>query len=391
MIRFIVLCLFLSPFICLAQTDISKDILQHKPTPLEIIIKGRTYVTEELIAGNKQKTKELFLYLIGQEDSMEVFPFYSGEKMLIYYLLGDFDHVLNIVNGSDSLLYNKIKPPADGISKKLIQYARLRRDSIHHSIDKVLIINLQTKAFLKLKYDDLVFGDEYKINQDSLNNEADNFLREYNNSPYEKYIRSYIRFVYKKSDWGIGVEFFSGYAILTKQLSETFSNPIPIGVAFDIQYKNFSLSLRDYIGFTKTLKPIPLSPGIWPKGESSIAFIPEASIGYVILDNTHFKCAPFIGIASTNISPSATKKEEFKDLELSFTTTYTIGTSIDWKFLPKKKSGYTFPMGSDEWMIRIRYAYCLPQFDKKYSGFNGTIHSITLGLGGFSRPYRRSF
>jgi hypothetical protein len=390
MLRLIPFYILLLPLICLAQTDVSREILQHKPTPLEIIIKGRTYVAEELIAGNKQKTKELFLYLVGQEDSMEVFPFYSGEKMLIYYWLGDFDNVLKIINGGDSLLYNKIKPPADGVANKLIQYARLRRDSIRQSIDKVLIIDLQTKAFLKLKYDDLIIGEFSDITQDSLNKDADAFLSKYPNSRYENYIRSRIRFVYKLSNWGLGFEFFSGYAILTKDLTHYFSNPIPIGVAFDIQYKNISVSLRDYLGITQTINPVPFPKGVWPKGETSIAFIPEISFGYIVLDNTHFKCAPFVGLAGTDISPNSQDKE-YEGLGLSFTRTYTVGTCFDWKFQTPKKTANNGYKNPGVWMARIRYAYSLPQFDQKYSGFSGNIHNITIGISGFTRPYKRSF
>jgi hypothetical protein len=43
------------------------------------------------------------------------------------------------------------------------------------------------------------------------------------------------------------------------------------------------------------------------------------------------------------------------------------------------------------WFIRLRYAYLLPQFYRKYDGYGGNIHTLTLGIGCFQRRIKRIY
>jgi hypothetical protein len=139
-------------------------------------------------------------------------------------------------------------------------------------------------------------------------------------------------------------------------------------------------------------KDIFFFSGTWEKGSKAEIFLPEASLGYLLVDNNKFRLAPFAGISSTDISPPINEQNsnpDLKDIGLSFTTTYTAGINLDIKFFPGGKN-YSRPDYQQScFFIRLRYGYSLPQFEKKYDGFGGDFHYITLGAGGFVRKIKR--
>jgi hypothetical protein len=190
------------------------------------------------------------------------------------------------------------------------------------------------------------------------------------------------------------MEFFSGYGILTGNLPKTFKNNVPFGIAFDIYYKHIALYLRDYIGFSKTIRDIPYSTGIWEKGSQVRVFLPEASLGYVIADNKAIMLAPFAGIAGTDIGPTqfdVTKEPDLKEAALKYTMTCSFGLNLDLKLGHSKTPLVSTRIEQSFWIIRLRYAYCLTQFDKKYPGYNGNLHYLTIGIGGFGRTMKREY
>lgn len=95
----------------------------------------------------------------------------------------------------------------------------------------------------------------------------------------------------------------------------------------------------------------------------------------------------------TDLGPTTFYMENNPDLRnatLTFTQTPTVGVNLDLIM-----GRINMPMiAVDEqnyWMIRLRYAHHSPRFDKKYTGFDGNIHSITVGIGGFGRRLKKSY
>ena len=123
-----------------------------------------------------------------------------------------------------------------------------------------------------------------------------------------------------------------------------------------------------------------------------MVFLPEASIGYVTYNDNRFKVSPFAGIGAMDIGPTLNATEEtpgLDEVELEFTTTYMVGINFDIKFGAKKTPAYS-PKTSYGFM-RIRYAYNIPRFDKKYVGMTGNMHYITIGFGGMARGLKREY
>lgn len=288
----------------------------------------------------------------------------------------------------------KIGPPWDLLLIKVRDTLRAHRVEIKEQINRSSLSETE-KAFLTLNFDFLLKGNDNRaVAQDSLNLSANQYLTSYPRSRFEDYVRKYIRFEFKNSNWGLGFEFFSGYGVFTDNLREQFKNHVSVGVAFDICYKKFTLFLRDYIGFSRTLDSITFNNNsTWRKDSKAQIFLPEASLGYVTLENKKLKLIPFLGISSTDITPiqaDIKKIPEYENVGLKFTTTYTVGLNLDFK-LGKARRVINRPAEPSYWFLRIRYAYNKPQFDRRYNRFNGAFHYLTIGIGALERRSKRDY
>lgn len=338
------------------QVDsIKSQILGYEDSKSSIISKGRNLLLDKFIEGDLNKVKEIKDYLIKTEDS-DYFALYPDEYWLILYWTKDYTELAEDIQHLDSakvVSYStRIRPLNDMLYSKLneksinneIQLKRQLQDSeLDAETNKVLSMNLDVLLFN--------YNRESIYAQDSINEQADIFLETYSQSKYEDFTKRYIRFKLVPKDWGFACEFFSGYSVYTGNLSDNYTNNVPIGIAFDICYKNFELYLRDYIGFNKTKKDFDYSLGTWEKGSRMNVILPEASIGYVVYNDNRFKLSPFAGIGSMDISPTTNETEktpELKEVSLELTTTYVLGANLDIKFgkknmpkyLPKTEYGF---------------------------------------------------
>lgn len=379
-----------------SQVDsIKSQILDYEDSKSTIISKGRKLLLDRFIEGDLNKVKDIKDYLIKIEDD-NYFAFYPAEYWFVLYWTKDYSELAESLQSFDSTKvasYNtRIRPSNDMLYNKLKEKTINNEIQIKEQI-QVSDLDSETKQILILNIDWLLLENRKNFfAQDSLNERADNFIETYAQSKFYDFIKTYIRYKQVPKDWGMTFEFFSGYSIYTGNLSENYTNNIPVGVAIDICYKNIELYLRNYIGFNKTKKDFNYSLGTWEKGSRTMVFLPEASIGYVAYKDNRFKLSPFAGIGSMDISPTTKDTEEtpeLKEVSLEFTTTYTLGINFDIKFGPKHTPKY-YPKTSYGFM-RIRYGYSIPRFEKKYDGMTGNMHYITIGFGAMARGLKREY
>jgi hypothetical protein len=379
-----------------SQTD-SQEI-ENKVSRKQKIQNARNLLVEAVIDGDMVESKELYEYLTSMENA-DYLALFVSEKWLLNYWFEDFGVILKDVPRLDSsyLLssYGRVTPVADLLEFKLLSHFESLENQVFVAISNAAFTN-EEKAFLKLNLEYLTT--ETKNNaqeQDFLNVLADEFLENFPDSKYEDYTREFVRFKIVPAKWGFGFDFFSGFGTFTGGLQNDFGKHIPVGVAFDIQYRNFVLYLRDYIGIGKMRDSISIGSTIWEKGSTINIFIPEASIGYVVHDGNHFKIAPYAGIAATLLTPTEAAIDdhpEYKNISRS-ATTYAIGMNVDLKLGKPKSKVHMVSAGPEDafWFLRIRYGYGIPQFDKKYENFSGNVHYISVGLGGFGRKLKRDY
>ncbi len=382
-----------------AQDDsIRNEIFRHPPGKSEIISRARSYLVDRFLDGDIQKVGEITDYLLEEVQDEDYIAFYPQELWLIWYWTGNYEKIMESVGGIDTFDFSayqtKILPPEDLLFAKIKKRTRDFMPTIESDIYRSSLGDEQ-KDFLAMHLHYMAAGEGYDaISQDDLNAQADGFLYHYPGSRYETFTRKYIRFVSEPSKWGIAFEFFSGYGILTDKLGDFYTNNVPLGVAFDIYYGNFALFLRDYIGFGRTKLGIPFSAGWWPEGSQVRLFLPEASLGYTLVNNNLLSISPFGGISGLDISPTENDLDNIpalEEVELAFGLAYTAGINIDIKLGKGRRGPLTKEAENNYGFMRIRYGYNFARLDRKYDGFSGNMHYITLGFGGFARKIKRQY
>ena len=389
--------IFFMPLLSKAQdNNIKNEILSYNDSVTDIISKGRKLLTQKLLEGDTAKVRQIKDYLLAKPANKDYLVFYSVEYYLILYWTQEYKEMLTAIVNHDSINTaqgKKIRPSSDQCYTKITEKTIASKKQVIQTLAAADLSEVD-KDFLRLHLEytfSRVKG--YVITRDSLNKMANNFLEKHPDSRYESYVRKYIRFELDHK-WGLGVEYFSGYGFFTGNLAKNYTNSVPVGIAFDIQYKNWILYLRDFIGFGQTKTDIPYSNGIWTRNSQTLVYLPEASIGYVALDNRRFKLAPFIGIASSDIAPTGNDlniQPSLKNAEMEFSRTYTFGLNGDIKLGRTKMRKPTAHIIKGHWFVRVRYAYNMPQFGLRYPGVTGNFHYITIGIGAFDKRNKRKY
>ena len=379
-------------FQAFSQIDsMEKQILNYDDSKSVIISKGRSLLLDKFIENDTDKVKEIKNYLLEKGEDENYIAFYPAEYWLVLYWTNEFEELANSIVKYDSTkivsYYTRIRPSQDMLYSKLLLKSRENFQKIKNMIQNASI-DIEVRDFLHLNLESLIMENEPF--QDTLNSQADDFLKAYPETEYKDFTQKHIKFKLVPKNWGMAFEFFSGFGIFTGTLNKNYTNNVPLGIAFDICYKRFELYLRDYIGFNSTKKDFDYSKGVYEKGSSTMVFIPEASMGFAVLENDRFKLAPFAGIGGLHICPPLGKTDKESELnEVSISAfTYNLGVSIDLKF---GKNGYSFRPKSSYGFLRVRYGYSIPNFSKKYDEISGGTHYITIGVGGFSRGLKREY
>lgn len=370
-------------------------ILNYENSRSGLISKNRRLLLDTFIEGDIQTVKKIKDLLIKNEDDT-YYALYPPEYWLILYWTTDYTELAEHIQKFDSARAVSYRTRIGPLHDML--YVKLEEKSFDNEVQLKNQIQLspldsETKQALNMTLDWLLLKKRENIYaQDFLNERVDSFLEIHPQSKFKDFAKTYIRYEQVLGKWGMAVEFFSGYSAYTGNLRSSYTNNVPLGVAFDICYNSFELYLRDYIGFNKTKKDFDYSAGTWDKGSRAMVFLPEASLGYVAYNSDRFKLSPFAGIGAMDIGPPTHDTQEIpelKEVALAFTTAYIAGVNLDIKFGPRNMPKYS-PKTSYGF-LRIRYGYSFLGFDKKYENMTGDMHYITIGLGGMGRASKRAY
>lgn len=194
------------------------------------------------------------------------------------------------------------------------------------------------------------------------------------------------------SNWGYGVDLNLGYGLFSVDLERNFKNFITYGLSFTFEYKKIVvLGLGYSYGGSRTREEIPINGIVWENDLRANIHCGDLFIGHGLLNNEIFRMTPFFGMALIKITPHEPNKYDF-DFEDSILyekvrfdkVAYLFGLMLDIKTtrnINKSNTSYG--------AIRLKYSYYMPHFEKKYGGFNGNIHCITVGIGGVSRENKK--
>lgn len=385
--------------ISVAQTDsIATRIRNYEDSKSVIISKGRALLLDEFLAGDLQKVGEVMTYFRKEVDDADYITLYPNEEWLLCYWIKDYSLLKSCLLQYDSVFITnfrrKIRPQTDLLSQKVEErtagsFDILQQELTFSELDQS---DREFYSFL-LKYL-LLDGSQIHQMQDSINVECKEYIAKYPGSEFNPFIRKYFLVEYKQNKWGMGFEFFSGYGIFTGDLGKCFTNNIPFGVEFDINYKKLVLYLRDYIGFGKTLRDMAFGEFTWKEDSRSSIVMGGATLGYHIIDNRFARIAPFAGINATYVS--ATEKDK-KEMGAEYETigpagaSVTAGLNIDFKLRKRKQVQVQYMPVNEYTFIRLRFEYNHPPFAGKYDAYAGNIYNITLGVGGFASKIKRKY
>lgn len=389
----LVICLVSHAF---SQQTNEEFILQKKNTK-KMVRSGRRILLNSLTHGDSVQIIEVIQVLTEIEDTSNYVGLTHEERSLIGYLLGNYKDALVYLEKDSKLYQNNLSEKLkinDYLFRVLLEWLNIYQKYLKDNI-RVSTLPEIDKQFLQLNlehYRSLL--NINNIDLDSLDYRTKLFTTD--NKQYEAHFIISDRFDYSLSNWGLGFEFFTGFGSFTDELGKNFDLVVPIGIAFDFHYKRIALSLRDYIGISKTTGVVEFEKTYAQSNATTIVFIPEASIGFNIINRKN-KLSPFIGISSMNISPgelsTKTGYENITDPESKWVTTYSMGLCLDINLGRIRNPDFITGNGMEHSnkVLRMRYAYYMPGTNGSYDGLSGYFHSITIGYGGFGRRMKRAY
>lgn len=372
-----------------AQEKSSKsDTLLLEESRMEQIERLRSLLIDAIIDEDIEKIAKLENAL-KEKNNKNYLSLYLYEEIALKYLFNGYDEILSYILYLDTAkqnFQNIIRPRPDNLGQ-VLQSKMLAKSHVTQSTINNSTLEEEEKKILIINHILWLGKADTTMSQDSLNTVSIDFIEKYPSSKYGNYVKKNALFVYQASNWGLGFDFFSGYGVFDGKLGEYFGGVVPIGVAFDIQYKSLILYLRDYIGFSKTKKDIPFEEDVWKKNETSLVFLPEATLGLEVLNSKKFKIAPFAGISSLDLGPTLnnSESEDYDKIDLDFTSAPCLGINLDIKLKPiynfvsirREESSYS--------LLKIRYSYHKPNYPDRFSG---GLHTIVIGYGGFGRSMK---
>lgn len=209
------------------------------------------------------------------------------------------------------------------------------------------------------------------------------FLRQYPDSEYAYFVRQFAQPEYTTGRFSYGLDFHSGGGVLLGDLPTYFRHGANFGVGFEFGWDRYQLYLRDYIGMGRVRQPLEYR-GNWREGLKVNYIVPEASVGYRLVDKPWLRLTPFVGVSALLIGPASSGKgDPDADLDLTFRNPFTAGLNLD---VPLWKTQGPGEVGS--WLLKLRAGVC--QGPARHdANLKGGIIYLDLGIGGFGRRVRQ--
>lgn len=387
---FLVYFLFIIPFSSYSQTDsLEKEILQYRESDATLISKSRQMITDNLQLENEKKIAEITNFLYSRFKGTNIIPLWDNELFLLMLYTEEYNKLLHEIQTystkTPDYYSDKLYPQRDLLFSNLRNVVIKNHDVLISKIENAQLKNVE-KDFLAILLEFLLSDskEEY-ITQDQLNQLSDKYLSEYPFSPYNNFVRNYIRFKWTTSKWGFGFDFGGGYSGFTETLNKTFTDGGNLVVGLDIQYNQFITNARINLGFGHSVRTPFEYDGYWKQNLPINVYLSELSIGYELVNNSTIKCYPFVGIASMNISPPQKEAEKpGNDVDLGFVFTTVIGANVDIKLSSGLPGGYGI---TDQGFmyLRLRLGFANPSYEQQISRFSGNMVYLQICFGMFGR------
>jgi hypothetical protein len=352
---------------------------------------------DNVIANNREKTKELFNSFIQRFDNEYYTALYPAEKWILCFWLNEYNMIAAGSTAMDSVVMakmdKKVKPKEDQLSQILYQTLDKSNEEF---IDQVRNSTLsdEDKEFVLLILKTLTTPNN-SVYQETINSFASKFISTYPESKYNKYTKEYIRYNYTPKGFSFGMEFYSGAAFLNTKTSKYFKNGAEFGFGFIWGIGKLQFNTRGAFVFSRLTENIPYNSFTWENCQRAELFIPELSLNYKFVLNKKIAVSPILGLGWFSAAPYDEDKKRDSNLsgiEINSMAAPIMGIEISHEYSNHFYYNYFYhrPMYAF-YSWNLRYEIQRVPFNANYSNMNGLMHNILLsfkfGLGGAKRQY----
>jgi hypothetical protein len=393
---FLFACIFITPK-GIAQVDtlklIPEPISDDKATFSEQIAKARYRLIDYLISNDTTKSIGTFHYLIQGLENEHYLALGWHEKFLFSFLMDQYRYILsevyNLNEATIEAMKNKIWPREDQLFEVLYKKVIKNSQLITAHIENHPQLTAEEKQFLKLVLHTYTIERTPESNE-TINKEADAFLKEYPNSAYEGYVRNYIRYRYVMDKY-IGFVMGGGVSAFTGKINNYLG--AKGNILLEMSYgktRSYHFTFSVLGNFAKVKQRFAGNDGYVFQTDSS-AHITTYGLAFFYdrWYSQRFVFSPFIGIGWSDLA-SITHAAKSKDESISATTPW-MGFECAWNFRkPNARDIYNLGLGANM-ALAVRYSFLPYLFGGNYSFLNGSSHTLTLciimQLGTFTRDY----
>lgn len=376
------------------ENNVKEQILSYKDSDYDFVNKGRRLLVDNLQSFKIEEAINVKNALLNEFEGNVAEAFYIGEYIHLLFWTREFDELLNYikqVDFDDPVSNNvRVSSQTDNFHKSVYSHTIENKDILEIDI-KASGLNDMDRDFLLLLVNDMANPQNNSTNSEyvaKVNKQADQFLADYPDSPYEKLIREHIRFVYKETNWGAYMDFGFGAVLNQGGLSQQFRDGPVVHMVFEYRRRKAMGMLGFDVGSQTLKQDLPINNTVWKKGSGSTLGNIYLNAGYLVFENQRWSIYPYAGGGYTEYTANEkdTKEDEnLKKLRLrSFSPQVGVGIDLKIRSIPSVNK-------SPDSRISLKYTYRMPHLGHRDPLLKGSQHVITLSYGIGGRGEKRDY
>ena len=348
---------------------IEKEIRDHPETEMALLGKSRAVLLESLKSGDIGKARNVLVYMRHRFDSSRVVVLYPFEQIRVSYLLMDYEPIFGFARESnfDNTQYGqKMTPQRDLLALELPDLFQGNAGDVVSNIQKADLplhkrdfLLLFQKAIAGPDRDDPLVKENF---QQAVNAESDLYLSTYPESEFNPFVRRYIRFVMKVSEWGFGYGIALGYLGLPGDLGRHLKDYVLLSMVFEGSYRQVYACLGVDIGAAHHLQTGFLYNGTWKDNLLVMHTGAYLAGGPILTLGGNLTVIPHTGIGYMDFSPPHDEAiKEGNDVSLHCAA-WLIGAHVK------------FPLGGEDSNTHIWFS----------ASYRTALTSIEIARGGYT-------
>jgi len=387
-----------------SQVNIDSLIHNQPPSKSEIINRLRNLLMDAFVENDKEKVRELHLYLTENFDQNNYVTLLPAESILLYAWYNDFDNMFdNILTAKleESQMQTRIFPTGTSefyaVSRNFYQ---ITQKQVLKELEEILF-NLQTSFLSQEEKDFATIFLHYCLaprryyytsieNYDDIVTQINLYTKKFvSDYPNSQYIKLLIIYEQKPSNWGFGIGVSLGYAAKTGNYYKYFINGVAADLYVDVTFKNIMLTMGVLYSSGGVRNDIAFNEFVLPEGTSADLTNLYLSLGYRFLEGKRFMLTPIAGVGTAWTKPGSNdnRKENpiLKQFDQSYYLTLNCGLMTDIRLGKIRKiRGQNF-VDPTFYGLRLSYKFSYNTLRDVPIFYDGNLHTITLGIYGFGK------